>query len=79
MRGGRIIKYGDPLAGGVARLRVEYAAAHARHGIVLDYAEARMLLDELQRGIAEIDSNRAKATSYDQSPTDPHHGGKVWA
>lgn len=25
------------------------------------------------------EEQRARASSYDQSPTDPHHGGKVWA
>lgn len=52
-------EYGEPLPNGVARVRIICRTYSARHGLVLDYAEARMLFEELQHALTEIDANRA--------------------
>lgn len=52
-------QYGDPLPDGVARIRVVYKSSAARHGIVLSYVEAQMLLEELTHACSAIEANRA--------------------
>ncbi len=58
-------EYGDPLPNGVARIHLIYRAVGATHGIVLDYAEAVMLRDELQHATTEIEANRARVWERD--------------
>lgn len=56
-------EYGEPLPNGVARVRLVYRSSTARHGIVMDYREAVMLLEELQHATTEIEANRAAAVT----------------
>ena len=55
---GRWDEYGDPLPEGVARISLTYRARDARHHITLDYAEAVMLANELERAMDKIKKNR---------------------
>lgn len=52
-------EYGDHLPNGVARVRLVWRTGTGTHGIVLDYSEAVMLLEELQHATTEIEANRA--------------------
>lgn len=56
-------EYGEPKPGGVARVRMVYRSSVARHDIVLDYAEAVILLEELQHATTEIEANRSAAAA----------------
>lgn len=51
-------EYGDDMPEGVARVGVFYGASDARHHIVLDFAEACMLVNELRKAIDVIKKNR---------------------
>lgn len=60
-------EYGDIIPNGVARVRLEYRSPTATHGIVLDYAEAQMLMLELQEHVTGIEAARAERSQRKQA------------
>lgn len=60
-------EYGDIIPNGVARIRVEYLSRTAHHIIAIDYAEARMLMLELQEHVTGIEAARAERSQRKQA------------
>jgi len=56
-------EYGDPLPDGVARVGFIYRTACGSDHIVLDYQEAMMLANELNKAVDTIKNNRREKIS----------------